>query len=56
MSWCVKPLMYGYLRITELADDEVQQLECALEKLAEAEGFCLTEMEDRVSTSACRTR
>jgi DNA invertase Pin-like site-specific DNA recombinase len=44
MSWCVKPLMYGYLWITELADDEVQQLECALEKLAEAEGFCLTEI------------
>jgi hypothetical protein len=20
---CVKPLMYGYLRVTELADDEV---------------------------------
>lgn len=36
--------MYGYLRVTDLADDEVQQLECGLEKLAEAEGFCLAEV------------
>lgn len=40
----VKPLMYGYLRVTELADDEVQQLECGLQKLADAEGFCLAEV------------
>jgi hypothetical protein len=39
----VKPLMYGYLRVTDLEDDELQQLERGLEKLAEAEGFCLTE-------------
>ncbi len=38
-----KPLIYGYLRVTDLADDELQQLERGLEKLAEAEGFCLTE-------------
>ncbi|MDQ2884300.1 MAG: hypothetical protein M3Y48_24975 [Actinomycetota bacterium] len=39
----MKPLIYGYLRITEdLEDDQVQQLERGLEKLAEAEGFCLT--------------
>jgi hypothetical protein len=40
----VKPLMYGYLRVTDLADDDVQQLECGLRKLAEAEGFCLAEV------------
>jgi DNA invertase Pin-like site-specific DNA recombinase len=40
----IKPLIYGYVRVTEdLADDELQQLECGLEKLAEAEGYCLTE-------------
>jgi hypothetical protein len=37
----VKPLMYGYLRVTDLQDGEVQQLECGLENLAEAEGFRL---------------
>jgi DNA invertase Pin-like site-specific DNA recombinase len=36
--------MYGYLRVTDLADDEVQQLECGLKKLAEAEGCCLAEV------------
>jgi DNA invertase Pin-like site-specific DNA recombinase len=44
MNWHVKPLIYGYLRVTDLEDDEVQQLERGLEKLAEAEGFCLAEI------------
>lgn len=44
MSWCVKPLMYGYLRVTDLAEDEVQQLEYGLQKLAEADGFRLAEV------------
>jgi hypothetical protein len=40
----VKPLIYGYPRVTEdLEDDELQQLERGLQKLAEAEGFYLTE-------------
>jgi hypothetical protein len=39
----VKPVISGYLRVTDLEDDEVQQLECGLEKLAEADGFRLTE-------------
>lgn len=40
----MKTLIYGYVRVTDdLADDELQQLERGLEKLAEAEGFCLTE-------------
>ncbi len=40
----IKPLIYGYVRVTEdLADDELHQLECGLEKLAEAERYCLTE-------------
>lgn len=39
MRTCVKPLMYGYLRATELGEDEVQELECGLTKLAEAESF-----------------
>ncbi|MGH3811980.1 MAG: recombinase family protein [Pseudonocardiaceae bacterium] len=40
----MKPLIYGYLRVTDdLEDHELLQLECGLEKLAEAEGFCLTE-------------
>lgn len=41
----MKPLIYGYIRVTaDLADDEVQQLECGLAKLAEAEGLHLTEI------------
>jgi len=40
----VEPLMYGYLRVTDLADDDVQQLECGLRKLADAEGCCLAEI------------
>lgn len=36
--------MYGYVRIMDLADDEVQQLEGGLRKLAEAEGCCLGEI------------
>ena len=44
MSWCVEPLMYGYLRVTDFTDDEIQQLECGLVKLAEAEGCCLAEI------------
>jgi hypothetical protein len=40
----IKPLIYGYVRVTEaLGDDEFLQLECGLGKLAEAEGYCLTE-------------
>lgn len=40
----MKSLAYGYLRVTdELDDEEIQQLERGLEKLAEVEGFCLTE-------------
>jgi len=40
----VKPLIYGYLRVTdELDDAEILQMECGLEKLAEAEGFRLIE-------------
>jgi hypothetical protein len=39
-----KPLIYGYIRVTDnREDDEVQPLECGLRKLAEAEGFCLLE-------------
>lgn len=39
------PLIYGYIRVTEdLDDDEVQHLERDLDKLAEAKGFCLTEI------------
>ncbi|MGH3752987.1 MAG: recombinase family protein [Pseudonocardiaceae bacterium] len=38
----MKPLIYGYLRITDdLDDDEVRQMERGLKKLAEAEGFRL---------------
>ncbi|MGH3764132.1 MAG: recombinase family protein [Pseudonocardiaceae bacterium] len=45
MSWYVEPLIYGYLRVSEdLEDDELQQLEHGLHKLAEAEGFCLTDI------------
>lgn len=45
MTGCVNPLAYGYLRVTQdLADDEIRQQEQGLEKLAEAEGFCLTEI------------
>lgn len=41
----MKPLAYGYIRVTDdLTDDEVQQLEGKLRKLAEAEGFCLVEI------------
>lgn len=37
----MKPLMYGYLRITDdLPDDAIQQMERRLRALAEAEGFC----------------
>jgi hypothetical protein len=40
----MKPLIYGYLRVTEdLEDDELQHLERGIEKLAEAEGFCIPE-------------
>lgn len=40
----MKPLIYGYMRVTEdLADDELQELERGLEKVVEAEGFSLTE-------------
>jgi hypothetical protein len=40
----VKPLVYGYVRVTEdLADDELQELAHGLEKLADAEGFCIIE-------------
>ncbi|MGB9046613.1 MAG: recombinase family protein [Pseudonocardiaceae bacterium] len=40
----MKRLIYGYLRVTnDLEDDELQRLEGGLEKLAEAEGFCLAE-------------
>ncbi|MGH3695740.1 MAG: recombinase family protein [Pseudonocardiaceae bacterium] len=40
----MKPLAYGYLRITQECDDEeIRQLERGLQKLAESEGFCLTE-------------
>lgn len=38
----MKPLAYGYLRVTEdLEDDELRQLELGLQKLTDAEGFCL---------------
>jgi hypothetical protein len=34
----VKPLIYGYLRVTDdLDDDEIRQMELHLEKLADAE-------------------
>jgi len=37
----MKPLMYGYLRITDdLADHDIGQMERRLRELAEAEGFC----------------
>lgn len=40
----MKPLAYGYLRVTkDLDDEEIRQLESGLQKLAEAEGFCLIE-------------
>jgi len=45
MSRYVKPLAYGYMRVTdELDDKEIRQLELGLEKLAEAEGLRLTEI------------
>ncbi len=38
----MKPLIYGYLRVTDdLDDDEIRQRELGLEKLADAEGLCL---------------
>lgn len=40
----VKLLMYDYLRVTNLDDDEIQQLEHGLTKLAETEGLCLVEV------------
>ena len=55
MSWDVKSLMYGYVRVTELADDEVQQLECGLRKLADAEGCCLAEIRYEYQAGCYRT-
>ena len=41
----MKRRAYGYLRITdELDDEEIRQLECGLQKLAETKGFCLIEI------------
>ncbi len=41
----MKPLIYGYIRVTEDRDDEeIRQLEGGLRKVAAAEGFCLTEI------------
>ncbi len=37
-------LAYGYMRIEYLNDEEIQQLECGLRKLTEAEGFFLIEI------------
>lgn len=40
----MKPLIYGYMRVTDdLDDDDLHQRERGLDKLAEAEGFNLTE-------------
>lgn len=37
----MKPLMYGYLRVTDdLPDEAIQHMERQLRALAEAEGFC----------------
>lgn len=37
----MKPLIYGYLRITDDLDDrQVCRMECGLQKFAEMEGFC----------------
>lgn len=40
----VESLAYGYLRVTDLAGDEIWQLEWSLRKLAEAQGFCLIDI------------
>lgn len=38
----MKPLIYGYLRVTDdLDDDEIRQMELGLEKLADTECLCL---------------
>ncbi len=40
----MKPQIYGYIRVTDdLEDDELQEMERGLTKLAEAQGFSLTE-------------
>jgi hypothetical protein len=37
----VKPLMYGYLRVTDdLADEDICRMELGLQILADDEGFC----------------
>lgn len=37
-------LAYGYLHIGDRDDEEIQQLKCGIQKLAETAGFCLIEI------------
>jgi hypothetical protein len=37
----MKPLIYGYMRVTGESDDELLRMEQRLVRYAEAEGYCL---------------